>query len=137
MPTTPFSGGCLCGRVRYTLTGEPLRSGLCHCRDCQRFTGSAFEPVLFFPAAALDLQGELKTFDVAGRSGKTVHRRFCPNCGSGIITEAEARPGMILVAAGTLDDPTGFTPSVEIFCDDAQPWVHSGGERKRFPTVPG
>ena len=46
-----ITGGCLCGRVRYTVTGEPAFSGLCHCRNCQRCTGSAFEALIAFPAA--------------------------------------------------------------------------------------
>ena len=78
-----ITGGCLCGRVRYTVTGEPAFSGLCHCRNCQRYTGSAFEALIAFPAASISVQGELKTYDDTGDSGQPVHRRFCPNCGSG------------------------------------------------------
>ena len=46
---TNLTGGCLCGQVRYTITGEPIRSGICHCRSCQHYTGSAFEPFMIFP----------------------------------------------------------------------------------------
>jgi hypothetical protein len=48
-----ITGGCLCGRVRYTVTGEPAFSGLCHCRNCQHYTGSAFEALIAFPAASV------------------------------------------------------------------------------------
>jgi hypothetical protein len=72
-----------------------------------------------------------------GGSGQNVHRRFCPNCSSGVVVEIDYRPGMMLVAAGTLDDPSSFVPDVEIFCDSAQAWVHAGDERKRFPRAPG
>jgi hypothetical protein len=58
-----ITGGCLCGRVRYTVTGEPAFSGLCHCRNCQRYTGSAFEALIAFPAASVSVQGELKAYD--------------------------------------------------------------------------
>ena len=57
------TGGCLCGRVRYTATGEPAFSGICHCRNCQRYTGSAFETVIAFPTAAISVHGELKTYN--------------------------------------------------------------------------
>ena len=131
-----LTGGCLCGRVRYTLSGEPAFSGLCHCRNCQRYTGSAFEPVVAYPSAGVAITGELKTYNDTGDSGKPVRRRFCPNCGSGIVAEAEVLPGIAIVLAGTLDDPTTFQPAMEIYCSSAQPWVHAGGERPRFPKMP-
>ena len=131
-----LTGGCLCGRVRYTVTGDPAFSGLCHCRNCQRYTGSAFEPVIAFPTAAVSVQGELKTYQDTGDSGQPVYRKFCPNCGSGVLAEVAVMPGMAMLLTGTLDDPSVFTPTVEIFCSSAQPWVHAGGERTQFPKMP-
>ena len=52
-----FTGGCLCGRVRYTVEGEPNFSAVCHCRSCQRYTGSAFEPVMVFPSRPFRFRG--------------------------------------------------------------------------------
>ena len=127
----------VCVGVRYTLSGEPALSGLCHCRNCQRYTGSAFEPVMVFPSTNFSVQGELKTYEDKGDSGKAVLRRFCPNCGSGISAEAEAMPRLAIVLVGGFDDPSVFTPTMEIFCNSAQPWVHAGGERKQFPKMPG
>jgi hypothetical protein len=132
-----ITGRCLCGRVRYTVTGEPAFSGLCHCRNCQRYTGSAFETVIAFPSSSVSVQGELKTFEDTGDSGKRVYRRFCPNCGSGIIAEADMLPGVRLVLAGTLDDLAAFKPTMDVYWSSAQPWVQTGGERKRFPKMPG
>ena len=100
-------------------------------------TGSAFAVVLGFPAAAVSMQGELKTYIDTGESGKSLSRRFCPDCGSSISTEAEAMPGMIMLKAGTLDDPSVVKPAVQIFCDSAQPWVSLGGEMQSFPKMPG
>ena len=132
-----ITGGCLCGRVRYTLSGEPALSGLCHCRNCQRYTGSAFEPVMIFPSANVSMQGELKTYQDKGDSGKAVLRRFCANCGWGILAEAEAMPVLAIVLVGGFDDPSVFTPTMEVYCSSAQPWIHAGGERKQFPKMPG
>jgi hypothetical protein len=131
------TGGCLCGRVRYTLTGDPAFSGLCHCRNCQRYTGSSFEPVVAYPANAVAVQGELKTYQDTGDSGKAVFRRFCPNCGSGVLAEAEMMPGTIIVLAGTLDDLSTYQPAMEIYCSSAQPWFHAGGVRQQFAKMPG
>ena len=133
---TNITGGCMCGQVRYTITAEPSRSWLCHCRDCQRRSGSSFEPLMSFPAESVGIQGNLKSFDMLGGSGQVLHRRFCPNCGSGVFAQSAARPGSIVVLAGTLDDPAVFAPTIEVFCDDAQPWVHAGSERQRFPKMP-
>ena len=131
-----ITGGCLCGRVRYTVTGEPAFSGLCHCRNCQRYTGSAFEALIAFPAASVSVQGELKTYDDTGDSGQPVHRRFCPNCGSGVVNEVDVLPGVTIVLAGTLDDPAAFKPAMDVYWSSAQPWVHTSSERTRFPKMP-
>jgi hypothetical protein len=131
-----ITGGCLCGQVRYTIIAEPTRSGLCHCRDCQRHTGSAFSPFMSFPVESVSVEGKLKSFDTPGGSGQILHRRFCPNCGSGVFTQSIARPERITVLSGTLDDPAIFVPTMEVFCDDAQPWVHVGNERPCYPKMP-
>lgn len=128
-----ITGGCLCGQVRYTITAEPISAALCHCRDGQRYTGSGFEPFVRVPTAAVQLHGELKSYAGTGGSGQAVLRRFCPNCGSGVINEAQIRPEVTVILAGTFDDPTAFVPTFEIFCADSPPWVQAGGERTRFP----
>ena len=131
-----ITGGCLCGRVRYIVTGEPAFSGLCHCRNCKRYTGSAFEALIAFPAASVSVQGELRTYDDTGDSGQPVHRRFCPNCGSGVVNEVDVLPGVTIVLAGTLDDPAAFKPAMDVYWSSAQPWVHTSDERTRFPKMP-
>ena len=91
---------------------------------------------MVYPSASVNLQGELKTYNDTGDSGQQVRRRFCPNCGSGVIAEADVLPGVTIVLAGTLDDPSAYTPGMEIYCGSAQPWVHAGDERTRFPKMP-
>lgn len=131
-----MTGGCLCGRVRYIATGEPAFGGICHCRNCQRYTGSAFETVIEFPAASVSVQGDLKTYNDIGDSGQPVDRRFCANCGSGVIAEVDVMPGPTMLLAGTLDDPTAFTPTMDVYWSSAQPWIHAGGERIHFAKMP-
>jgi hypothetical protein len=81
--------------------------------------------------------GTLQTFTGRGDSGKATYRRFCPECGSTLIDEAEAMPDVTMIMAGTLDDSSWVKPRMEIFCDSAQPWVELGGDRQRFPKMPG
>lgn len=135
MPT--ISGGCLCGQVRYRAETEPTFVGLCHCRDCQRFTGSAFALVIAVPKPTLAVMGTLKGFTKLGSSGKPIERLFCPECGTPILDEAQALPGVAMIAGGTLDDPSWIKPTSQIYCASAQPWVELGGDMKKFDGVPG
>jgi hypothetical protein len=131
-----IEGGCLCGKVRYSADAEPAFVGVCHCKNCQKGTGTAFAIVVALPTPALNVQGALQTFTGRGDSGKATYRRFCPECGSALIDEAEVMPNVTMIMAGTLDDASWVKPGMEIFCDSAQPWVELGGERQRFPKMP-
>jgi len=132
-----ITGGCLCGRVRYTISGEATLSAVCHCRNCQRYTGSAFEPIMAFPLEGVTLEGALQTYDDTADSGRKVHRKFCPNCGSGVLADVDAMQGVRLILVGTLDDPAIFHPKMEIFCTSAQPWIQQPAERQQFERMPG
>ena len=131
-----IKGGCLCGAVRYDAHAERAFVGVCHCRDCQKFTGSAFGTLVGLPQSALEIHGELKSYSKLGDSGKPIVRLFCPECGSSIAEAPATQPHMLILNAGTLDDPTSVTPNLEIYCDRALPWVHLGGEMRRFPKMP-
>jgi hypothetical protein len=132
-----IAGGCLCGKVRYSASGDPAFVGICHCRDCQKFNGSAFAVVIGVPKSAFSLQGQVATYSKAGDTGKSIERRFCPVCGSSIADEASAVPDLVMISSGTLDDPSWVKPAMQIYCDSAQPWVQLGGDMKAFPKMPG
>jgi hypothetical protein len=131
-----IEGGCLCGKVRYSAEADPAFVAICHCKNCQKGIGSAFATVVALPQPVLSVQGDLKTYNDRGDSGKSLYRRFCPECGSSIMDEAEAMPGMVMILSGTLDDASWVKPTLEIFCDSAQPWVNLQGEQRRFPKMP-
>ena len=119
-----MKGGCLCGSVRYELTVEPVLTGLCHCLSCQKLSGGAFSVNLAVPRAGLRIEGAtLKTFHDTGESGQPVQRLFCDRCGSPIASFADTIPELAFVKAGTLDDTSGLAPTMEIWCETAQPWV--------------
>jgi hypothetical protein len=132
-----IAGGCLCGKVRYSASGDPAFVGICHCRDCQKFTGSAFAVVIGVPKPAFSLQGKVSIYSKTGDTGKSIERQFCPECGSSIADEASALPGVVMISSGTLDDPSWVKPAMQIYCDSAQPWVELGGEMQSFAKMPG
>ncbi len=132
-----LTGGCLCGAVRYATSAEPLATFVCHCRDCQKFTGSAFGAMSVFPKEAVTITGTMKTFASVGGSGKSILRHFCPECGSSIAEEAGTAPGRMVLNVGTFDEPKSVAPVRENFCDDALPWVHLTGDMQRFAKRPG
>ena len=117
------SGGCACGAVRYEIAAVPLFALNCHCRDCQRETGSGFAPVLGVATSAFTVtRGMPRSASVIGGSGKPVHRFFCGDCGSALYGLPEIRPDLVTIRAGSLDDPSVFRPTRDIFTTQAQPW---------------
>ena len=133
----PFSGGCLCGAIRYESRAEPLFSINCHCRDCQRTTGTAYAPVLAVPRDALRIsQGEPTYYTSQSDSGETVSRGFCPECGSGIFSKLSANPDIVGLKAASLDDPSWFRPTVDMYTDSAQPWDVMNPDLPKVPKMP-
>lgn len=124
---TRNEGGCLCGRIRYATLTEPTRVTVCHCRFCQRATGSAYMVQPVFGANNLvTLKGSPEIFDhTSGGSGKLVHVHFCAVCGTKLWLRFERFPGAVGVYAGTFDDPRWFpidpASSKHIFLDLARP----------------
>jgi len=112
-----WTGGCLCGAIRYRATAEPFWAGHCHCKMCQRWTGSAaFTGVFFKPGELAWTQGKPQYF----QSSMNVRRSFCPSCGSAIgFHRAEHHDG---VAAGTLDAPETIRPEGHMFAEHEHGW---------------
>jgi hypothetical protein len=132
-----LEGGCLCGAVRYKFSGDPFRHVICHCRDCQRASGSAFHVGVVIPRTGFAItRGELRTYRVTGDSGRWIDRSFCPICGSGILHELELRgPEFLVIKAGTLDDPGLVAPTYEIFVRSKMPWVSISGETTKLDEM--
>lgn len=119
-----MEGGCNCGQVRYRIDAKPVVVAQCHCRNCQRQSGSAFSVNLMVKADGVTTTGELTTYeDRDTYSGNPVYRRFCGTCGSPIFSELSAGNGMIIVKVGTLDDPSQLTPAVSVWTSTKWPWV--------------
>ena len=133
---TTIQGGCLCGAVRYKVTADPIFSGVCHCTNCQKSTGSAFSVVMGIPATGLSVTGTTKAYVGKGDSGQPTTRRFCPECGSPITSQASLMPDIVMVEVGTLDDPAAVTPGMHIFCDSKLPWSQVPEGVASVPRMP-
>jgi hypothetical protein len=122
MPTS-FTGGCACGAIRYECAAQPIIALNCHCRDCQRASGSAYASIVAVPAPAFQfLKGEPKYHAVKADNGHTMRRGFCPECGSPLVAKADESPQTLIIQAASLDDSRWHQPTVDIFTASAQPW---------------
>lgn len=133
---TNFKGSCLCGAVRYECNADALFMGNCHCRDCQKATGAAYDPCIGVPATALKITGPVKYHDIKVESGNTMSRGFCPECGSRLFAKGSAMPDLGMITASTLDDPSQYKPTMDIFTSSAQPWDHMDPALPKFPKMP-
>lgn len=116
------SGGCLCGSVRYTLDTDPMAAAICHCRNCQKQSGSTRSVNWVLPRGAVQVEGDLATYEDRGDSGAAVLRQFCPNCGSAIRTLAESMPQVEILKVGSLDETPEIAPVAEIYMANAAGW---------------
>jgi hypothetical protein len=131
-----FSGRCLCGAVTYECASEPIVMGNCHCRDCQRATGSGFAAGMLVLRSAVTVQGEVRYYDSIADSGHVISRGFCPICGSRLFGKGDASPERMSICAGTLDDPTVFRPQADIYTASAQPWSPLNPKLPKFAKMP-
>ncbi len=115
-----FTGGCLCGDVRFTATRSPFRVGICHCFDCRKHHGALFHASAIFPADAVTIEGD--TRDYAGRF-------FCPRCGSSVFGRSGDE---IEVNLGSLDERDQFMPTYELWAIRRESWLPPFPVTKRY-----
>ncbi len=122
---TQPSGGCTCRAVRYRMTSKPLFVHCCHCRWCQRETGSAFALNAMIEADRVELiKGKVQTVNTPSLSGKGQKIARCPKCRVALWSNySGAGAAVRFVRVGTLDDPDRLPPDIHIFTSSKQPWV--------------
>ena len=117
-----YTGQCLCGEISYSAAAEPLFAGNCHCKDCQRSSGSAYIPAIIFHEKDVVVLGKVKSFESQADSGNMHKRGFCPNCGSQLFTRLSNMPGLLGIKAGTLNDSSNYVPKLDFYVGSAAPW---------------
>lgn len=131
-----LEGGCACGALRYKLTADPLIVHACHCRDCQRLTGSAFVTNIWIEKKFVEtILGVPRSFKLSGGSGKPNEVFFCERCGTYVWSKYYASPGdTVLLRVGTLDRPEAVKPDVHIFTRSKLPWLNLPKDVRAFET---
>ena len=131
------TGGCRCGQLRYSIAAvQPLPSYVCHCLDCQKSTGSAFADQVVVAADSFTLTGESVPMERASSSGGVTSYFICPACHSRIGSRNSARPAMVLVRGGSLDDPAPLRPFAHLWVRRKRAWIAIPDDMAQFDGTP-
>lgn len=122
------TASCQCGQLTVRCTGDPVRISVCHCRECQKRSGSSFAAQARFPAERISVEGEDRTWQRQGDEGGTATFHFCPRCGSTVWYQADAQPELIAVAIGAFADPDFPAPHYSVYEDRKHGWVAISGD---------
>ena len=128
-------GGCLCGAIRYSISGAPLFVSQCCCKDCQKATGTGHTTILGIHNSQLEMAGTPTTFTNAGESGGKVTRHFCGVCGGRLYTSGDMPGEIIIFQAGSLDDPNQIRPTSVIYAKDAPEWDFFDPDIPKFQAM--
>ena len=123
---------CSCGSLRAEANGEPVLVHVCNCTECQRRTGSVFLVNSFFPKSEVHTQGPSKVYIRDGQEGRKLRLYFCPECGTTVYGEGDARPGLVAISVGAFADPNFPAPTRSIWEASQHPWVAFNQEVGHF-----
>jgi hypothetical protein len=128
-------GGCLCGAIRYELTGPTLYCTQCCCLDCQKATGTGHTTIVGIHRDQLEVTGTPKIYTTHGDTGGRVSRHFCGECGGRLYTSGDLPGSIVMVQAGSLDDPNVVTPTTVIYTKDATQWDRFDPALPAYPAL--
>ena len=135
-PRKRYTGGCLCGALRYQADGNPPVSGYCCCADCRKASGSGFVPFMSFAANAVRFSGGTRQTVSKSFRGTDATRNYCASCGSLVFGGVVGSDKRFTIYAGSLDDASVFEPQIAIFMRDRPAWVVIPPGLKTFETLP-
>ncbi|MCB1700543.1 MAG: GFA family protein [Halioglobus sp.] len=136
MPQQTLTGSCLCGALKYRVTGEPARFFHCHCSRCRKSSGTGHASNLFVDQASLSWDGDtsmIKSYKVP--EAQRFARTFCTRCGGPLPREIPDTK-LVFVPAGTLDDEPNIKPQARIFQDSKTSWSCADAELPCFDQYP-
>ncbi len=119
-----ITGGCQCGAVRYETNADPVFAAHCQCSDCKKSSGTAHSTAGGFAENTVTFTGKVKAFASKTDTGATATREFCPTCGGRLTFRSSSMPGLVLLMAGSMDDPDLIKPTGAIFNKRHVAWDH-------------
>ena len=124
-----LKGGCLCGRVRYSIDTDPIDAGFCHCSVCQRSSGAPSIAWMTIPFSGFKYTGgDVGIFHSSDR----FQREFCPFCGTQIAFRAKSNPVHIDITLCSLDDSSAVEPQYHIWCQSRASWLHVNDDLPQY-----
>ena len=135
--TSPITGGCLCGAIRFTISAPVSGLRACHCTHCQKTsgTGSSVNAVIQRKDFALT-QGTPKRYTDKADSGRLLQRFFCGDCGSPVYSQRDSMPERMVVRVGSIDDSSAMKITAHIWTKSARPWSHIDPGTEQLPGNP-
>jgi hypothetical protein len=134
---TKFTGQCLCGDVKFEADGEPAVMAQCHCTDCQISSGSGYASLAFMAKQDVKITGRTGTFEHSVDNGNVLTKHFCARCGSQMFGENSARPTMIGLRAGTINEQESFKPQFNLFTSSKMDATQLDPDIPAFEKMPG
>lgn len=131
-----MTGSCHCQSVRFEIKGAPLLAANCHCGQCKKMLGGAFNTVVMVKEEDLSVTSGAATISRYPVSEQT-DKHFCSRCGSPLYNLSRKFPGKAMIALGALDDPAAITPGINVYCESMLPWVAELAKIQSFPQAPG
>lgn len=132
-----YTGGCACGKIRYSIKENPIFMNDCQCRDCQKMSGSGHGSYISFGSKkGVVIEGKASNFEMVGDSGNTKTSSFCPNCGSPVYMSFSAMPDLFTIHVASLDDPNLYKPQAITYTKRGFPWDFLNPNLPKFETMP-
>ena len=129
-------GSCNCGAIRLAIEGTVARMAQCHCRDCQRASGTGHMSLAFIPEESVTIEGEAQGYVSTTDLGNTMTRYFCPTCGSRVFNRNTGRPGLLTIPVGILEDRSWYSPDAVVYCRNRDAWDMTDESVPNFETMP-
>lgn len=130
------TGRCACGAITLSIEGKPIATRQCWCRQCQQIAAGGPTQNAIFPTEAVTINGQLGQSEWRAASGNTLTHRFCPGCGTQIYAQSSARPHLMTVRFGALDEPHGLHPQAAIWTSEAPDWAQIDPAIEQHPQQP-
>ena len=134
---TKLTGQCLCGDVTFKADGDIAMQGNCHCTDCQQVSGSPFATLVFMATDAVQVSGEVKSFEHAVDSGNVLTKQFCPTCGSQMFASNKGMPQSIGLRAGSINEKSEIKPQFNVYASSKIPCTKLDDTIPAFDKMPG